>query len=295
MIGSGPNTPQAGAAWHPMDEDGRWSLPSWGIGPVCRHQVASRRGRSNSHGCCHPYSQHPPLLCTAGYVCDGDFRPGAACLLGVSSRYFRRDRRTWQGCQIPTGPVRLWLQVTNPRDDDMWVGVLGALEVRDEQRTVVVPGKMRTTLLAALVCRAPRIVPAHQLVEDLWGLTPPPSADKTLQSHLVRLRQDLGPSGGSVHSDQRPRLSHRPYEGRCRRSAFQRCCCPGRAFAALRASRRTRWTCWMRRWGGGAVMLMRIFPIVRFSWPSGRGWRNCVCAPRSGGRTPRWRPVNRRV
>ncbi len=79
----------------------------------------------------------------------------------------------------------------------MWVGVLGALEVRDEQRAIVIPGKMRTTLLAALVCRAPRIVPAHQLVEDLWGLTPPPSADKTLQSHLVRLRQDLGPLGAT--------------------------------------------------------------------------------------------------
>ena len=73
----------------------------------------------------------------------------------------------------------------------------GALEVRDEQRAVVIPGKMRTTLLAALVCRAPRVVPAHQLVEDLWGLTPPPSADKTLQSHLVRLRQDLGPLGAT--------------------------------------------------------------------------------------------------
>jgi DNA-binding SARP family transcriptional activator len=77
----------------------------------------------------------------------------------------------------------------------MWFGVLGPLEVRDGERLIPVRGAIRTTLLAALICRAPQVALVRQLIEDLWGPNPPRSAEKTLQSHLFRLRQDLGPAG----------------------------------------------------------------------------------------------------
>ncbi len=75
----------------------------------------------------------------------------------------------------------------------MWFGVLGALEVRaDDGSPVRLAGQLRRQLLAALLCRAGRPVPASVLVSDLWGEVPPRSATKTLQSHMVRLRDDLG-------------------------------------------------------------------------------------------------------
>ncbi|MEP7180098.1 MAG: BTAD domain-containing putative transcriptional regulator, partial [Pseudonocardiales bacterium] len=81
----------------------------------------------------------------------------------------------------------------------MWFGVLGSLEVRDDEgRRLRVGGPLRRVLLAALLCRAPRTVPPNLLIEDLWGALPPRSAAKTLQSHLVRLRDDLGREAGSV-------------------------------------------------------------------------------------------------
>ena len=80
----------------------------------------------------------------------------------------------------------------------MWVGVLGPLEVRDGNRLIPIRGTIRTSLLAALVCRAPQVVLARQLIEDLWGPNPPRSAEKTLQSHLVRLRRELGSEGSCI-------------------------------------------------------------------------------------------------
>ena len=79
----------------------------------------------------------------------------------------------------------------------MWFGVLGPLEVRDAAgRPVHVGGSVRRELLAALLCRAGEPVPAAALIDDIWGDVPPRTAAKTLQSHVVRLRQDL--LGGAV-------------------------------------------------------------------------------------------------
>lgn len=75
----------------------------------------------------------------------------------------------------------------------VWCGVLGPLVVRgpgDEPLTI--SGPARRLLFAALVSRVGRTVPPEVLVEDLWGHVPPRTAAKTLQSHVVRLRDDLG-------------------------------------------------------------------------------------------------------
>jgi DNA-binding SARP family transcriptional activator/WD40 repeat protein len=81
----------------------------------------------------------------------------------------------------------------------MWFGVLGRVEARDQDgHRIPVGGTVRRQLLAALLCRAGESVPASTLVDDLWGATPPRTAAKTLQSHVVRLRDDLGRDAGSV-------------------------------------------------------------------------------------------------
>jgi DNA-binding SARP family transcriptional activator/WD40 repeat protein len=72
-------------------------------------------------------------------------------------------------------------------------GVLGTLTVVDSDGTSRrLGGPARRRLLAALLARVGRTVSVDTLIEDLWGDVPPATADKTLQSHVVRLRDDLG-------------------------------------------------------------------------------------------------------
>lgn len=81
----------------------------------------------------------------------------------------------------------------------MLVGVLGAVIVRDEAGHTLTPGgPARRHLLAALAARAGQAVPAATLIEDLWGASSPPSAAKTLHSHIARLRRDLGAEGKDI-------------------------------------------------------------------------------------------------
>jgi DNA-binding SARP family transcriptional activator len=54
-------------------------------------------------------------------------------------------------------------------------------------------GKPRA-VLARLVLDSGMAVPAHELVEDIWGVVPPTSASKVLQAHVSALRKALGHS-----------------------------------------------------------------------------------------------------
>src|ERR1700674_5033552 len=73
--------------------------------------------------------------------------------------------------------------------------ILGPLEVRDGDRTVGLGGDKQRALLAVLLLHANEVVSADRLIDDLWGETPPPSAAKTLQVHVSRLRKTLADSG----------------------------------------------------------------------------------------------------
>jgi DNA-binding SARP family transcriptional activator/WD40 repeat protein len=56
-----------------------------------------------------------------------------------------------------------------------------------------VPGVKERTLLGRLLVSPGRVVPVDVLVDDLWDGTPPPTARKSLQAHVVRLRTALEP------------------------------------------------------------------------------------------------------
>ena len=76
----------------------------------------------------------------------------------------------------------------------MRCGVLGSLEVRDDGGTLLaVPGAKERRLLAMLVAAHPAAVTVDRLVDQLWDGDPPPSARKSLQAHVVRLRSALEP------------------------------------------------------------------------------------------------------
>jgi DNA-binding SARP family transcriptional activator len=79
----------------------------------------------------------------------------------------------------------------------MWFGILGPLLVRDGDVVVDVPAARQRALLAALLLRAGRPVPADVLAEIVWEGMPPPGAQTTLRSHVLRLRRVLGPGAGA--------------------------------------------------------------------------------------------------
>jgi YVTN family beta-propeller protein len=72
--------------------------------------------------------------------------------------------------------------------------VLGPLEVENDHGPATLGGQKERLLLALLLARPNQVVPVEALVEGLWGEHPPPTAAKTLQSHVVRLRRALEPT-----------------------------------------------------------------------------------------------------
>ena len=76
----------------------------------------------------------------------------------------------------------------------MEVQVLGDLRVVDRDRVIELGPKERL-VLARLVAAHGRVVPDDVLVDVLWGEQPPPSARKTLQGYVHRLRRALGIDG----------------------------------------------------------------------------------------------------
>jgi DNA-binding SARP family transcriptional activator/energy-coupling factor transporter ATP-binding protein EcfA2 len=73
--------------------------------------------------------------------------------------------------------------------------VLGPLEaIGDDGRPVRLGGQRERALLALLLTHPNQVVSMDAIVDGLWGEQPPRSAEKTLQSHVVRLRRTLEPA-----------------------------------------------------------------------------------------------------
>lgn len=81
-------------------------------------------------------------------------------------------------------------RLNRPRLD---FSVLGPLQVRGDDGPIDLPSPMERALLAHLVARAGRTVTTDELIDTLWRETPPPTAAKALQNHVLRLRNILEP------------------------------------------------------------------------------------------------------
>ncbi len=75
----------------------------------------------------------------------------------------------------------------------MRVGLLGELEVLDDdEQPVAVAGAKLRALLAMLSMHVGRVVPTEQIVDALWGETPPAAVRNGLQGLASKLRRALG-------------------------------------------------------------------------------------------------------
>ncbi len=79
----------------------------------------------------------------------------------------------------------------------MRFGILGPLLVHDGDDDIAVPAARQRVLLAALLVRAGRAVPADELAEIVWDGSVPPGSATTLRTYVKRLRQVLGPQAGA--------------------------------------------------------------------------------------------------
>jgi DNA-binding SARP family transcriptional activator/Tfp pilus assembly protein PilF len=79
----------------------------------------------------------------------------------------------------------------------MWFGVLGPLLIRDGVAVIGAPAGRQRVLLAALLVSPGEVVSADALAEAMWDGAPPDGVEKTLRSHVSRMRKVLGPAVGA--------------------------------------------------------------------------------------------------
>ncbi len=70
--------------------------------------------------------------------------------------------------------------------------ILGPLEVWDGDRQLDLGGSKRRAVLAFLLLHANEVVSTDRLVDQLWGANAPRNAAAALQTHVSRLRKELG-------------------------------------------------------------------------------------------------------
>src|SRR5580692_11920143 len=70
--------------------------------------------------------------------------------------------------------------------------LLGPLQVRCGGELVRIPSGKQRAVLAALLLQPNRVVTADELVDVMWGTTPPPTARAALHNCVKRLRDSLG-------------------------------------------------------------------------------------------------------
>lgn len=83
-----------------------------------------------------------------------------------------------------------------PIDDALLVRVLGPVEVCHGDRCVVLPKPQLRTLLAVLTTRRDRVITIDELMDVLWGESPPGSAHHAIQVLVSTLRNALDEHGG---------------------------------------------------------------------------------------------------
>jgi YVTN family beta-propeller protein len=69
--------------------------------------------------------------------------------------------------------------------------ILGGLEVEDRGESLPLGGHQQRALLALLLLRANEVVPVDEIIDDLWGAEPPPSATKSVHALISKLRRRL--------------------------------------------------------------------------------------------------------
>jgi DNA-binding SARP family transcriptional activator len=77
-------------------------------------------------------------------------------------------------------------------DQTVTVSILGPLDAKRDGQEIDLGTPQQRALLALLAVRRGEVVPVDVIVDTLWSRAPPPSAGKTVQTYVSRLRKALG-------------------------------------------------------------------------------------------------------
>ncbi|MEU9289911.1 AfsR/SARP family transcriptional regulator [Streptomyces sp. NPDC048275] len=89
----------------------------------------------------------------------------------------------------------------------MDIGLLGALDVRENGVSITPSAPKPRQVLALLALHVDQVVPLSALVEELWGDRPPRSARTTLQTYVLQLRELITAALGAAAPGQESRRS----------------------------------------------------------------------------------------
>jgi DNA-binding SARP family transcriptional activator len=81
-------------------------------------------------------------------------------------------------------------------------GILGPLEVQSGHEYLPLTAPKLRKVLALLLLHNNRMVQNKELIDELWGTTPPPSAQSTLQTYIYKLRQLLTETRGPTEDEK---------------------------------------------------------------------------------------------
>lgn len=70
--------------------------------------------------------------------------------------------------------------------------ILGRLEACEHDRQLPLGGNKQRAVLAVLLLHRREFVSLDRLVDELWGESPPPTAEQTVRVYVSRLRKVLG-------------------------------------------------------------------------------------------------------
>jgi DNA-binding SARP family transcriptional activator/ABC-type transport system substrate-binding protein len=91
--------------------------------------------------------------------------------------------------------------LASPEMEPARFGVLGPLLAEIEGRPLPLSGRKQEALLALLLLGANRAVSKASLIDGLWGERPPASADHALETHVSRLRRNLGGAASRLRTE----------------------------------------------------------------------------------------------
>ena len=186
------------------------------------------------------------------------------------------------GCHTCRHPGRCEL------DSQMWLRMLGPVQVRDGAAWFRPPRPQLRLLLASLALSAGRVVPVEDLIDVMWEERPPPSARPSLQILVVRLRKALAGLPGCAlerYGDgyRLPAIPDKVDVHRFRslmRSAWE---------ARDARTKIVRSTSSARPWRCGRAQRWPTSPGPLRLKRSGPGWRRNICPPSRTGSAACWR------
>jgi DNA-binding SARP family transcriptional activator len=73
--------------------------------------------------------------------------------------------------------------------------ILGPLEVLDGGRPLALGRLKERVVLGLLLLHANEFVSRERLIDELWGVAPPPTARKAVNVYVSKLRKTLSPNG----------------------------------------------------------------------------------------------------